>query len=396
MYLIKKRTTNRIAGRDAAGGGWYYYKNYYNQEKTVSAESAEGSVYMSKVSDIMDQGALGVKTRLVGVVDPQESKDIKLDSDKQLKETFVEVGDEVKKGDPLFSYDVEAMKQKIQEADLELEEMNNTLQTMNQQLNELNVQASKAKESEKQAYNLQILSAQNSIHKQEYNISVKQLERAQLEKNGDSYNYGSSGSNAFMTILATGDYRIKGTCNEMNIYNLYVGEQMVIRPRADEDKIYTGVVSKIETEPATDNNNNNGYSDSSAESSKYHFYVTVNEAMDLMLGQHVIMEEDTGETEEKTGLWIPNYYVVSDDETNTYYVWSCDDNQKVCKKEISVGEIDEEMLEYQILDGLTENDYIAFPDELTQEGMEAILPDSMENGENQGDAGNAGVMNVME
>ena len=87
-----------------------------------------------------------------------------------------------------------------------------------------------------------------------------------------------------------------------------------------------------------------------------------------MLGQHVIMEEDTGETEEKTGLWIPNYYVVSDDETNTYYVWSCDDNQKVCKKEISVGEIDEEMLEYQILDGLTEDDYIAFPDELTQEG----------------------------
>ncbi len=465
----------------AAGGGLYYYKNYYNQEKSASAESAEGSVYMSKVSDIMDQGALGIKTRLVGVVDPQESKDIKLDSDKQLKETFVEVGDEVKKGDPLFSYDVEAMKQKIQEADLELEEMNNTLQTMNQQLNELNVQASKAKESEKQAYNLQILSAQNSIHKQEYNISVKQLERAQLEKNvdnavvysdidgivksinsdssgsGDSYNYGSSGSNAFMTILATGDYRIKGTCNEMNIYSLYVGEQMVIRPRADEDKIYTGVVSKIETEPATDNNNN-GYSDSSAESSKYHFYVTVNEAMDLMLGQHVIMEEDTGETEEKTGLWIPNYYVVSDDETNTYYVWSCDDNQKVCKKEISVGEIDEdlmlgqhvimeedtgeteektglwipnyyvvsddetntyyvwscddnqkvckkeisvgeideEMLEYQILEGLTEDDYIAFPDELTQEGMEAILPDSMENGENQGDAGNAGAMNVME
>ena len=338
----------------AAGGGLYYYKNYYNQEKSASAESAEGSVYMSKVSDIMDQGALGIKTRLVGVVDPQESKDIKLDSDKQLKETFVEVGDEVKKGDPLFSYDVEAMKQKIQEADLELEEMNNTLQTMNQQLNELNVQASKAKE---------ILSAQNSIHKQEYNISVKQLERAQLEKNvdnavvysdidgivksinsdssgsGDSYNYGSSGSNAFMTILATGDYRIKGTCNEMNIYSLYVGEQMVIRPRADED---------------------------------------------------------TRETEEKTGLWIPNYYVVSDDETNTYYVWSCDDNQKVCKKEISVGEIDEEMLEYQILDGLTEDDYIAFPDELTQEGMEAILPDSMENGENQGDAGNAGVMNVME
>lgn len=413
---MRKRTVliGLVLVAAVAGGGWYYYKNYYNKNATSATESADGSVYMSKVSDIMDQGALGVKTRLVGVVDPQESKDIKLDSDKQLKETFVEVGDEVKKGDPLFSYDVEAMQQKLQEADLELEEMNNTLQTMNQQLNELNVQASKAKESEKQAYNLQILSAQNSIHKQEYNISVKQLERAQLEKNidnavvyadidgivksinsdsssgGDSYNYGSSGSNAFMTILATGDYRIKGTCNEMNIYSLYVGEQMVIRPRADESKVYTGVVSKIETEPATDTNNSN-MSDSSAESSKYHFYVTVNEAMDLMLGQHVIMEEDTGETEEKTGIWIPTYYVMSDEEAGSYYVWSCDDKQKVCKKEVSVGETDEEMMEYQILDGLTENDYVAFPDELTKEGMEAVLPD-----DSAGNTGNSGNLNGAE
>ena len=71
----------------AAGGGLYYYKNYYNQEKTASAESAEGSVYMSKVSDIMDQGALGIKTRLVGVVDPQEHGD----DDKDQQQPAVEL-----------------------------------------------------------------------------------------------------------------------------------------------------------------------------------------------------------------------------------------------------------------------------------------------------------------
>ena len=32
----------------AAGGGLYYYKNYYNQEKSVSAESAEGSAYRNQ------------------------------------------------------------------------------------------------------------------------------------------------------------------------------------------------------------------------------------------------------------------------------------------------------------------------------------------------------------
>ena len=87
---------------------------------------------------------------------------------------------------------------------------------------------------------------------------------------------------------------------------------------------------------------------------------------------------------------------MSDEDTGSYYVWSCDDKQKVCKKEISVGETDEEMMEYQILDGLTENDYIAFPDELTKEGMEAVLPDdSTGNTGNSGNldgAENAGVM----
>ena len=379
----------------AAVGGWYYYENYYKEESKIN-ESVEGSVYMSNISDIMNQGFLGIKTRLVGVVDSQETKNIRLDSQKQLSEVFVEVGDEVKLGDPLFSYDVEAMQQSLKEADLELEEMNNTLQTMNQQLNELAIQASKAKESEKQAYNLEILSAQNAIHKQEYNISVKQLERAQLEKNidnaivyseidgivktisdsqnGDLYGYGSS-DNAFMSIMATGDYRIKGTCNEMNIYSLYIGQKLIIRPRSDESKAYFGTVSKIETEPAEDENNSYMYSDISAESSKYHFYVTMDDPMDLMLGQHVIMEEDTGEKKEKTGIWIPSYYVM--EEETGCFIWTCDEKKRVYKKEVQIGEIDEDMMEYQILDGLSENDYIAYPDEFTEEGMEAILPDTI-------------------
>lgn len=393
LEMRKKAVLIGVVLAAAAAGGWYYYENYY-KGASAGAETVEGSVYMDRVSALSGQGSVGMQLRLIGVVEPQESKDIRLDSDKELSEVFVEVGDEVKSGDPLFSYDVEQMEQKLQEADLDLEEMANTLQTMNQQLNELTIQASKAKPSEQQAYNLEILSAQNAIHKQEYSISVKQLERAQMEKNIDNAvvyadldgiiksihsdsqgeNYGS-GSDAFMTILATGDYRIKGTCNEMNIYSLYVGQELVIRPRADEDKIYTGIISKIETEPATDTNNNGYYSDFAAESSKYHFYVTVNEGMDLMLGQHVVMEEDTGDAqEEKTGLWIPSYYVV--EEEDGCYVWSSDERQRVCRKEVTIGDRDEDMMEYQILEGLSLNDYIAFPDELVQEGMEAVLPDA--------------------
>ena len=85
---------------------YYYYKNYYNQEKSASGESAEGSVYeITKVSRYYGSGRTWHKDapcrccRSAGV----KGCRIKLDSDKQLKETFVEVGDEVKKGDPLFS-----------------------------------------------------------------------------------------------------------------------------------------------------------------------------------------------------------------------------------------------------------------------------------------------------
>ena len=55
----------------AASGGWYYYENYY-KGKSAQTSSVERSVYINKVSDIRDQGALEIRTRLVGVVDPQE------------------------------------------------------------------------------------------------------------------------------------------------------------------------------------------------------------------------------------------------------------------------------------------------------------------------------------
>ncbi len=385
----------------AAGGtgGWYYYENVYKPENMTS--ETEEQVYMEHVSDIISTGSLGIAQRFIGIVDTQESLDINLDSSKKLDEIFVKEGDEVKIGDPLFSYDLEEMERKIQEADLELEEMQNSLQTMQQQLIELQTQAAKAKPNEQQAYNLEILSMQNTINKQVYNITVKQLDRSQLEKDmgssvvsseihgivrsinpnvssGDPYGYGSGSSDAFMTILEAGDYRIKGTCNEMTVYNLYIGQELLIHPRADETRIYTGTVDKIDTEPAKDNNNNGFfYSPSEGESSsKYHFYVTLNEEMDMMLGQHVVMEPDLGQTEVKEGLWLPSYYIVeSEDES---YVWTCNDKNKIVKAEIEIGERDEEMMEYQILDGITKKDYIAYPDEWIEEGMSAILPESME------------------
>ncbi|MDE6979898.1 MAG: hypothetical protein K2P60_00590 [Lachnospiraceae bacterium] len=50
-------------------------------------------------------------------------------------------------------------------------------------------------------------------------------------------------------------------------------------------------------------------------------------------------------------------------------MWADDGNGKLIKKSVVLGEYDPMMDEYQIVSGLTENDYIAFPMEGLYEGI---------------------------
>lgn len=69
------------------------------------------SVYVENVGDIAGLGSgSGLFSRYGGVVEAQEIVRLNLDQEKTLGEIFVEVGDEVKAGDSLFSYDVESLK----------------------------------------------------------------------------------------------------------------------------------------------------------------------------------------------------------------------------------------------------------------------------------------------
>lgn len=58
--------------------------------------------------------------------------------------------------------------------------------------------------------------------------------------------YGDS-SQAFITILATGEYRVKGRVNEQNIGEIMEGEAALIRSRVDEDQVWTGTFTAVDT-----------------------------------------------------------------------------------------------------------------------------------------------------
>ena len=121
---------------------------------------------------------------------------------------------------------------------------------------------------------------------------------------------GSGSSNAFITILSTGSYRVKGTVNELNIQNIVEGEPVIVRSRVDSSQIWHGTMGTIDKDSATTNSNSNSFGmmdasgDSQTSSSTYPFYVNLDYSDGLMLGQHVYIENDEGQEDQKAGLWL--------------------------------------------------------------------------------------------
>lgn len=50
------------------------------------------------------------------------------------------------------------------------------------------------------------------------------------------------------------------------------------------------------------------------------------------------------------------------------YVWAAGRHDKIEKRKVTLGEYDEKLDQYQITDGLTEDDYIAYPEDSITEG----------------------------
>ena len=169
--------------------------------------------------------------------------------------------------------------------------------------------------------------------------------------------------------------RVKGTVNELNIQNIVEGEPVIIRSRVDSSQTWKGTMGTIDKDSASTNSSSSAYfgmmdasGDSQTSSSTYPFYVDLDSSDGLMLGQHVYIERDEGQEEQKAGLWLSEVYIV-DADTDQPYVWAMGKDKKLEKRSVVLGQYDEDLGEYEIADGLTKDDYIAYPSENLKEGM---------------------------
>lgn len=374
------------------------------------------AAYVTEVAEITGDIS-GVANRYAGVVEPQETVEIELESNRTVKEVQVQVGEQVKKGQLLFEYDLSSIQEDLEETQLEYDRLVNEAASLKEQISTLESEKQKASQDAQLSYTIEIETNKMNLKKNEYDQKSKQAEIDKLksasgntevrstidgviqkidtsklstddndglESAMDDYSLTSdsdSSSNAFITILSTGAYRIKGTVNEMNIGNIIEGQPVIIRSRVDESQTWKGTMGTVDRESANSDSSSSMYGlmdasgDSQTSSSTYPFYVNLESSDGLMLGQHVYIEMDEGQEDKKAGLWLSEYYIVGAD-TDSPYVWAADDNKRLEKRSVVLGQYDETLGEYEIADGLTKNDYIAYPSETLTEGMSTTTSSS--------------------
>ena len=349
---------------------------------TLSACGAsENAVYVQSVKELGGFGGIAPGDRFPGMVVSENVTEIDKDNDKTVAEVLVKEGQDVTAGQPLFSYDMDQLQLTLDKQRLEKEQLVATIENYKSQIEELQKAEKKAKGNNKLQYTIQIQSTQIDLKEAELNLQAKEKEVAQSEsvmnnttvtapvtgrvtainENGTD-NYGNP--LPYMTIQQAGSFRIKGTLGELQRGGIMEGSRMKIVSRIDSNVFWMGTVTLVDYESPSQGNQNDmyygGMVDSMSATSKYPFYVELDSSDGLLLGQHVYLELDTGDEAGSSYLCVSSAFICYEEDGSTY-VWA-ENKGKLEKRTVTVGEYNYMNDTLEILDGLTEEDYIAFPD----------------------------------
>ena len=335
------------------------------------------AVYVQRVGDLQSDAGLSIG-RYAGIVESQKIEKIKFDASKTIGEIAVEAGQKVSQGDVLFTYNTQVMQLDVEAGQLEIDSLQATVTTNSEQIKQLQSERGSVEGADRLAYDAQIQQLQSEINSTNYQIKTKQAEIDRLKKEienaavtspvtgvvesvADPMNPDQNAPDVLVTVRNGGDLRVKGSVSEQNISNIYTGQSVIVRSRVDADKTWKGTIGAIDTgSAAAGEESMNGEGDS-GRASFYSFYVELESSEKLIMGQHVVIEPNVGQSVDKSGIWIPSSFIMQ--EGDTCFVWARNARGRLQKQTVAVQRYDEGMDEYEITSGLTLEDYIAWPDE---------------------------------
>lgn len=362
--------------------------------------SSKATVNVQSVAMITGYGTAGSFNTCAGVVIAQDEIKVERDENRKVAELKVTVGQTVKQGEVLFVYDMEETKLTIEKAELEIESLKNNISDFDTRVAQLQKEKANAPASDQLSYTVQIQSLQADKKEAQYNLTVKEKELENMKATSESgevlspidgkvqtinENGGTDNTTGqalpYIALIQDGDYRVKGKINELNRSEFHEGTRVVVRSRADSSQTWSGTISKIDQNNPSSGKNTGyfyGENDDTTTSSSYPFYVSLDSTDGLMLGQHVYIEQDAGQSETESGLWLDASYLGGTEEDG-FYVWAADKHDKLEKRSVKTGNFDAEMNRYQITDGLTPEDYIAFPADDLEAGAPVVKNDTSDS-----------------
>ena len=359
------------------------------------ASSDESEIYVASLSECMGIGSSYTPEVYMGVVEGEETTSINKSSEYEIDELFVAEGDTVSTGDSLFSYKTDSISAEITQYEFDIEGYELQIADYNRQIDSIVKLRDKTKvTTEIEDYNNQIAALNTSIAMAQNNIdqtnakitddkdkltksTVTSPVDGVITKIADTTNEYST--DAYITILGSGEKRVKGKINEQNVWSINVDTKVTLRSRVDSSQTWTGTITSIDTENKnSDDSGTTYYSDSSnsdSSSTSYPFYITLDSADGLMMGQHLYIElsDEAAEPEIdfSTGTYIYDYYLAYDDNGDAY-VWTTDSKNKLKKVYVTLGDYNEDMMVYEVIDGITYDDMIAYPMDDYEEGMSCV------------------------
>ena len=353
---------------------------------TLSGCGGSGGVYVQSVEVLSNMGGIAPGDHFLGLVVSEHVTKIEKDSDKAVKELFVQEGVDVKEGQELFSYDTDELQLNYDKKVLELDQLKASIENYKNQIKQLENERAFVYGSEKMRYTLEIQSTQLDIKEAELKIKTKEKEVEQAAKllenstvvspvAGRVQDINENGTNsqgepaAYITIQEVGSYRVKGVLGELQRGGIQEGDRVTMVSRTDETETWSGTVALVDYENPSQGSEMDRYygmsTDEMTASSKYPFYVDLDSTEGLMLGQHLYIRLET-EAGQSAGIPISSAFVCYA-EDGTAFVWA-EARGKLEKRPVTLGEYNPMTDSQEIISGITMEDYLAFPDENCQEG----------------------------
>lgn len=318
-----------------------------------------------------------VRSRFLGIIKEEEAVTVRLDEGRETAAFSVSPGDRVEAGTVLAVYDNSGLLLEREQLLLDKEQLEFSAENAGIRIKTLKAERDQADAGQKDSYDLQILNAQSELKQTEFSLELKEREIARLDEKLALSQVISpcagivtevDDAEGSLSIVSEGTFELSFSVTESELEEFRVGDRLVVTNR-DETLSYDGTVSRIESTKPENSETQTG----AARPSSYPVHAVLEGANGLIPGQHVYVEKQDP-AGQKSGLGeevilLPEGYLMDAEESA--WVWLAGKNGTLEKHSVILGAYNDRHDAYEVIEGLSMTDYLAWPMTSYEAGQKA-------------------------